>query len=52
MENKLCDFLFDTPETDEDILASLQSKGKLRDYLKPSSFTKHKLIHIQPFSYK
>lgn len=52
MENKLCDFIFDTPEDDDEILRNLAGSGNLKDYLKPSSFTKHKQIYIPPFSYK
>jgi hypothetical protein len=52
MEYQIADFSFEIPENDDQILKTLSSEGNLKDFLAPGSFTKHKLIHVQPFPYK
>ena len=52
MEKSLEDFSYDISESDTKILENLSSAGNLKDFLIPASFTKHKLIQVQPFPYK
>ncbi|OMJ76752.1 hypothetical protein SteCoe_23814 [Stentor coeruleus] len=47
----ISDFSFDIPEDDDEILKNFHSSYNFKNFLVPASFTKHKLIDVQPFAY-